>query len=406
MLCSFSAPGADIGESVRSGSLWKQSLVEMAKIALKDTRCERVEEGTLRFPAGELQLGGLNTGECLLEMEEGQCTSLRVMVYNRGDDGELAEKDFDAVVADTQKKISELTGVRPRVHRMSKRKTAVKVQSMEWQWENGIIRMESSGGKRRGQFVAEFVRLTLGADAKAIERGGAESAVRKNELRGNIVREEDGTVWLRNIPMVDQGQKGYCVPATLARVFAFYGMEGVDQHALAALCESASGEGGTSSLDMETAMRTICRKFRVKFTVLENFQQCLEGTIGEYNKLARREDRPAMPYSGMAFEMANPQLLLQARAGKKTDVTKWLKPIRKSIDSGTPVIWMVMVGIYPEPMRLPQTRGGHARLIIGYNARKQTIIYSDSWGERHARKELPAAEACAMTVGRYIAKLK
>ena len=59
--------------------------------------------------------------------------------------------------------------------------------------------------------------------------------------------------------MVDQGQKGYCVPATLARVFAFYGMDGVDQHALAALCDS-SADGGTSSNSMEAAMAAICKK--------------------------------------------------------------------------------------------------------------------------------------------------
>jgi hypothetical protein len=46
------------------------------------------------------------------------------------------------------------------------------------------------------------------------------------------------------------------------------------------------------------------------------------------------------------------------------------------------------------------------RLIIGYNMKEQTIIYSDSWGAGHEKKTLPAAEAAAMTTGRYVIKLK
>jgi uncharacterized protein YvpB len=83
-----------------------------------------------------------------------------------------------------------------------------------------------------------------------------------------------------------------------------------------------------------------------------------------------------------------------------------MKDIKKSIDSGSPVIWMVMLGIYKEEVGLPQDRGGHARLIIGYNLKKKTIIYTDSWGAMHARKTISAADAAAMTTGRYVIKLR
>jgi hypothetical protein len=65
-----------------------------------------------------------------------------------------------------------------------------------------------------------------------------------------------------------------------------------------------------------------------------------------------------------------------------------------------------MLGIYQEEIGLPQTRGGHARLIIGYNLKNKTIIYTDSWGAMHARKTMPAADAMGMTMGRYIIKLR
>ena len=70
---------------------------------------------------------------------------------------------------------------------------------------------------------------------------------------------------------------------------------------------------------------------------------------------------------------------------------KWLKQLKKHIDRGTPIIWNI-----PD----------HVRLIIGYNLEKQTIIYSDSWGENHARSVMPAANALAMTNGLFLLKNK
>ena len=49
--------------------------------------------------------------------------------------------------------------------------------------------------------------------------------------------------------MVDQGQKGYCVVATAARIFAYYGMDYVDQHELASLANT-SADGGTNTAAM------------------------------------------------------------------------------------------------------------------------------------------------------------
>ena len=41
------------------------------------------------------------------------------------------------------------------------------------------------------------------------------------------------------------------------------------------------------------------------------------------------------------------------------------------------------------------------RLIIGYNDAKSEIIYTDSWGEGHAMKKMPASNAWCMTTGLY-----
>ena len=100
------------------------------------------------------------------------------------------------------------------------------------------------------------------------------------------------------------------------------------------------------------------------------------------------------------------KLLLECRAGKPNQVNKWLRDIQKHIDAGSPVVWGVTVGIFPEEVSLPQSRGGHLRLIIGYNLKEKTIIFSDSWGAAHARKTMDADKALSITSGRYVIKLR
>ncbi len=52
--------------------------------------------------------------------------------------------------------------------------------------------------------------------------------------------------------------------------------------------------------------------------------------------------------------------------------------------------------MFKEP-GLPQTGGGHMRLIIGYNDKKDEIIYTDSWGKGHGKKRMLASNAFCMT---------
>ena len=54
------------------------------------------------------------------------------------------------------------------------------------------------------------------------------------------------------------------------------------------------------------------------------------------------------------------------------------------------------LGIFPES-GLPQQFGGHMRLIIGYNARTDEILYTDSWGPGHELKRMNSGRAFAIT---------
>lgn len=411
--------GADLVQPISSGELWKGPKTTAQNKYLAGCRYAPVDETTWRMANGSFTFGKLRAGEVLLYWGKDNIDSLRLIVYSKGDDGAVDKNSFLSKLDAAKAALDEITGVEGKKKKVNVKETAVQVDCWEWEWENGAARLEASYSgslnkkARRGKknknvedvFEAEFIRVDFGPDAEAIEKGGASDKVTRKELRGSIQKEEDGTVWLDGVNMVDQGQKGYCLPATIARIFAFYGMDGVDQHALAALCDS-SADGGTSTLAMESAMAAICKKFPVKLITIENYQQSMEGMVENYNKVAKKKKKPQLSVYNSPMEQADAELLKLARAGKKSQVKKWMGVIKRHIDAGSPVLWGVMLGIYQEPVQVPQTRGGHMRLIIGYNMKEQTIIYSDSWGAGHEKKTLPAAEAAAMTTGRYVIKLK
>lgn len=419
VLSSMVCFGGDLAQPITTGELWKGPKQETMNKFLVGARYAKVDDTTWRMQNGALTFGKLQAGEVLLKWGEDNVDSLRIIVYSKGDDGVIDSTTFTKKIDAAKDAISDMAGVEPKKVKVNVKETGVQVECWEWKWENGAARLDASytgefsrktkkNKKNRGisePFEAEFIRVDLGPDADAIAHGGAGDKVSRKELRSSIQKEEDGTVWLDGVNMVDQGQKGYCVPATLARVFAFYGMDGVDQHALAALCDS-SADGGTSSNAMETAMAAICKKFPVKLVTLEDYQTSMSTMMEPYNKLAKKEGKSQISMMQAPMDVADPEILLKARAGKKAQVKKWLSLVKRHIDSGSPVLWSVVLGIYKEPVSVPQTRGGHMRLIIGYNMKEQTIIYSDSWGAGHEKKTLPAAEAAAMTTGRYVIKLK
>ena len=61
--------------------------------------------------------------------------------------------------------------------------------------------------------------------------------------------------------MIDQGPKGYCVPATLARIGQHFGVD-VSMHEIAMLADSSSG-GGTSVRQALTALKDKYARMRI-----------------------------------------------------------------------------------------------------------------------------------------------
>ena len=303
-------------------------------------------------------------------------------------------------------------------------KTAVPTQTaMTWNYEQS--------GKRAETFKAGFVRVAVNGPARLASvrqtRGVAKNETAKGakKITDNVVRDPRGDVFLDNVPMVDQGQKGYCAVATAERVLRYYGVE-VDEHEIAQAA-GTSAEHGTSTLAMKESVEAVGRKCRLATVVCYgDFDKGVEARIAglgdevkAYNKAAKKLKKApitddmyisrrgnVISYSPAAVDAAmDAEVLREMKVNgpQKSKFTKFMKDVHDQVDKGIPLYWGVKLGIYPEP-GLPQANGGHMRLIIGYNDKKREILYTDSWGAGHELKRMPAE--WAWTVSRCLMYMK
>ena len=389
-------------DDLANPATWEKTVPEVFADLPPSLYFSRIDAETIRLPRQkDFELGDFPHGDVVLRWDdEKKLNRVEIIVYNKGDDGNVTREQFKTLLKKMEQTLNELLPVEGKSRKMDKLDTGVRGQTEVWETERcGTWLLESSSTGRGKTFASEFIRLTIG---KSLEKGGASDVARRVSLKANVVRETDGSVWIKNIPMVDQGEKGYCVPATAARVFAYYGMDGVDQHAMAALCQSQSGNGGTTMPQMRAALQDLGKAFHFRVKTME------DGTFAEmvalYNKEAKKQKAGAIAISDIYMGNVDGEILRAARTRNASKVKKWMADVKKCIDEGVPVLWCVVLGLFEE-QGIPQARGGHMRLIIGYNPDEETIIYSDSWGAGHARKKMSVEEAYSMTVERSIMRL-
>lgn len=397
----------DMSADLKSGIFWTRPQAELFEKYFNGERGNWVDKGKtrLRIAKPSIKIGGMALGEMLVNWKDGVPQSMTVMMYNKGDNGAIGREEFEKRVERIREALTSLAGVQPAEYRASRREAVVKVNGWSWIWDKGAVAVETSASREGREFEAEFIRLKAGPTEASIARADASSRARKADIRQHV-KKEGKRVVIQDIPMVDQGEKGYCVVATAARIFAYYGMDYVDQHELASLANS-SAEGGTSTAVMAENLKKIGARFQIRIRVLDSVADYRDfrNLVKAYNRAASRLKKEKMEDEcGWPFFWANAdgEVLRQARAGTPSQIDKWLNAIRPYITTGIPVLWSVQLGILPEPLRLSQTGGGHLRLIIGFDEEKKTLIFSDSWGAAHTEKEMPLADAIAITTGRQV----
>ncbi len=355
-------------------------------------------------------------------------SGIQVSIYNRGDAGDLDQKKFDALVDQARSTLEAVTGAKA-VDRGVDNTSAVPSKGLVWVTPASRFLLEWSAtpeNKVQGvEYRAEFVRLkitqALDQPKTVLDQMRADSSppaavsktvtVHAADLPARVVKDADGGEWLPKIPMVDQGRKGYCVTAATERVLRYYGVD-VDQNELAQIANTST-TGGTSTSEMVAALRKLAGRFRVNVITEDELTYPLFlQEINDYNRVARNAPKSAgvtlidtrassLSYDTVVNQM-NGEVLREARTKlNPAFVTKFEHDIQGHIERGIPLLWSVSLGLLPETKLPPQTRGGHMRLIIGYNARTKEVYYSDTWGLGHELKKMPLADAWTITDGLF-----
>ncbi len=357
-----------------------------------------------------------------------QLAGLQISIYNRGDVGDLDQKSFDALVTQSKGALDALTGV-PAAERGADNGSAVQSRGLVWLTPQSRYLLEWSAtpeNKVQGiAYRAEFIRLKitpvhdqpktfldqLRTASNATAGAARPATVHASELPARLVKDPDGGERLPNIPMVDQGQKGYCVTAATERVLRYYGVD-VDQNELAQIANTET-DGGTSTEAMLAALKKLASRFKVNvITEVNPTYADFVQEISDYNRVARNAPKAAgatlvdtrtTPLSyEMAFSQMKGDLLRDARTKlNPAYMTRFEHDIQARLERGIPLLWSVELGMLPEEKLNLQTRGGHMRLIIGYNAKTREVYYSDTWGMGHELKKMPLADAWTITTGLF-----
>jgi len=325
-------------------------------------------------------LGGtVPVEEAVVDFEDGKFLGITVSIYNRGDGRSISEEEFQDRYREMGRHLGEALAVRP-TRRDSRPSHGLLTDGWMWISARGKAVLEHNAeAPPKGNGNIEFLRMRLarrdaGGVYEAATQERSAAAVRLSELPRNLKRSDEGDVYIPNVPMVDQGAKGYCVVASVQRLFEYYGIP-ADMHQLAQIT-GADPDRGTSPLETTRELRAVDYRFRTRF-------ECHAVRHG----------------SGLV------QLVDNQYVGKEVPEAQFHRIVKRSIDEGIPVLWALELGLFPEepPSRI-QTGGGHMRLLIGYNEDSNRYVFTDSWGAGHEFKTMDADDAYRATLGVFTLK--
>ncbi|MCM8529995.1 MAG: C39 family peptidase [Lentisphaeraceae bacterium] len=306
---------------------------------------------------------------------DGKLTRLDSWVYNRGDDGPMNKEKFELTYETLIKELGESFDEKP------KRKPidgAVRAEAYAFEIDTKHVVKLLVGYEKR-PYRADFLNLVL-------RNYSDKDRLRGSEAKKYVTKRDNGDVVIARIPMIDQGPKGYCVPATLARIGQHFGVD-VSMHEIAMISDSTSGGGTYVGQAMDSLKKKYGRiMLRIKDVKVKNPLD-----------LYIRRGSTLYPTSATAAKAA-----FDALKDDDRNYKTFFKNIKKMIDKGYIVAWSMVVGLLPEngePAR--QSGGGHMRMIIGYNEKTQEIVFSDSWGNGHEEKRMAGKAALLVTNGLY-----
>jgi hypothetical protein len=226
-------------------------------------------------------------------------------------------------------------------------------------------------------YVGVQIVTSAFADAGGKVEGTGDKEIRARVL-ANLEKRENGDVVVGDLPMVDQGPKGYCVPATAERAMRYLGIP-ADMYILANAGQSGFG-GGTS---VEMLLEGIAPQIRSK-------RRSFDAWSGELKvkEIAKYIDK-GVPIMWCLYSTDKFNDTANKRTKDRKEVTDWAS-------------WKSKVMEESAANKLPKDKDtAHVVLITGYNRDTNEIAFSDSWGENFKERWITLPEAEQVSQQRF-----
>lgn len=363
-------------------SLWQTKAEEVAQRLQWPKESETKASSSYRdYPKDDYRLFGARPWSVAMYASDGMVTNVSLVYANKGDlfgmngennnrvDRETPEpqamailkkkmkEDVDAITAKLTEKLGE-----PQKQRFGEGEG--RDTMLRWDWRGHTILLR----EKEAEYVGVEVVTKTFADAGGKVEMTGDKIIRERAEK-NVIKRPNGDVVIEDIPMVDQGPKGYCVPATAERAMRYLNVP-ADMYVLAMAGETNLG-GGTSVQKLLQGVRSdISRKGR-------SFDSW-DGEL-KLKQLQRYIDK-GLPviwglYSTDEFnKLANDR----TKARKETtDFKQWKDKLPSMLDKSL----------------VADREQGHVVLIIGYNKETNEFAFSDSWGEDYKERWITFEEA-------------
>lgn len=359
------------------GNLWDDSDDEAGKRLNWPPESRTATDSSLRLYAGpDVKVLGARPYSLAFYGRNGLADRLSMVFANKGDIVAAGGRgDFRRQISldasAIEKTLSRILGP-PRVDQIGKG-TSLRERVERWDWNGHSILLAAPPG----QYVAVRIVPSAQADAPAAPRISARDMSARLEKR--VARRSNGDVILEGIPMVDQGPKGYCVPATWERALRYMDIP-ADMYVLA-MAAQTDAEAGTDPLSMANAVNEL---------VLKNGRGLISAGGWTTPQAVARYIDEGLPILWGRFVDLQLEENLTARASERRKVSDWaaygdgLKVWRK--DAGR-------IRIKPQ--------SAHLCLIIGYNQSTGELCISDSQGPEFAERWITGEEATRITMGDF-----
>jgi hypothetical protein len=340
-----------------------------------------------RYPGPEVRLLGARPFSEVLYTEEGLPSALSIIFANKGDAVGRADADQRpgerrselrgnqrAIEEDERTLTDALTALfgPPATVRFGAGR-AMRETAKRWDWRGHTFLVSAP----RGEYAALRILPPATVDHGGVSR--ERSAVVRERAAGRVQARPNGDVIITDIPMVNQGPKGYCVPATWERYLRYMGVP-ADMYALAMAGNTAAG-GGTSPDNLLWGVRDLVTRAGRR---LETPTMRLD-TAG----VARFIDR-GLPLMWRMYSTKEMNEAVEARRvarGEMEDPEAWSASLAEARQAAR--AWR------PDPRR------GHLCMITGYNAKTGELAFSDSWGPAFEERWITVEEAQAVSRGGF-----